>query len=187
MRNLLINMSRIGKNPIVLPAGVTASLAGLELKIKGPKGEVVVLLHPAVQVDLASQEILLSVSEPTEKNSRSLWGLFGSLINNAVKGVTDGFVNELLIEGVGFKAQVQGKQLNMLLGFTHPVIFDIPEGLTVEAPKPTHLLVKGIDKGKVGHFAAKIHKAFEAEPYKGKGIRYAGEVIRRKAGKTVTK
>ena len=104
-----------------------------------------------------------------------------------IKGVTDGYAKELLIEGVGFKAAMQGKVLSLLLGFTHPVNFDVPEGLTVEVPKPTQVFIKGIDKMKVGYFAAKVRKAFEAEPYKGKGIRYQGEVVRRKAGKTVTK
>ncbi len=104
-----------------------------------------------------------------------------------IKGVTDGFSKELAIEGVGFKAAIQGKQLNLALGFTHPVIFEIPEGLTVEVPKPTSIIIKGIDKVKVGQFAAKIRKVYEAEPYKGKGVRYVGEVVRRKAGKTVTK
>jgi len=104
-----------------------------------------------------------------------------------IKGVTDGYSKELLIEGVGFKAQAQGKTLNLLLGFTHPIVMNVPEGLTVETPKPTQVFVKGTDKVKVGEFSAQVRRHYEAEPYKGKGVRYAGEVVRRKAGKTVTK
>ena len=103
------------------------------------------------------------------------------------KGVTDGFSKELFIEGVGFKAALTGKTLNLALGFTHPVVFEVPTGLTVEVPKPTTVIIRGVDKVKVGHFAAKIRKMYEAEPYKGKGVRYVDEVVRRKAGKTVTK
>jgi large subunit ribosomal protein L6 len=118
---------------------------------------------------------------------KALHGTTRSVIFNMIKGVTDGYAKELTIEGVGFKAQAQGKTLNLLLGFTHPVIFDVPEGLTVETPKPTQVFIKGVDKIKVGDFAAKIRKVYEAEPYKGKGVRYVDEVVRRKAGKTVTK
>jgi large subunit ribosomal protein L6 len=118
---------------------------------------------------------------------KALHGTTRSVISNMITGVTNGYSKELAIEGVGFKAQLQGKSLNLSLGFTHPVIFEIPEGLTAETPKPTQVIIKGIDKVKVGQFAAKIRKVYEAEPYKGKGVRYLGEVVRRKAGKTVTK
>ena len=126
-----------------------------------------------------------SVSD--QKTDRALQGTTRSLVSNMIKGVTEGYTKELLIEGVGFKAQVQGKELHLSLGFTHPVILPLPEGVTVEVPKTTQVFVKGIDRMKVGQFASKIRKVYEAEPYKGKGVRYAGEVVRRKAGKTVTK
>ena len=121
------------------------------------------------------------------KTDKALHGTTRSVVASMIEGVTNGFSKELAIEGVGFKAAVQGKQLNLSLGFTHPVIFDIPEGLTAATPKPTQVIITGVDKVKVGHFAAKIRKVYEAEPYKGKGVRYLGEVVRRKAGKTVTK
>ena len=121
------------------------------------------------------------------KTDKALHGTTRSVVASMIKGVTDGFTKELAIEGVGFKAAVQGKQLNLALGYTHPVLFDIPEGLTATTPKPTQVIITGVDKVKVGHFAAKIRKVYEAEPYKGKGVRYLGEVVRRKAGKTVTK
>ena len=179
-------MSRIGKKPLLIPENVKCSMSQTAILVEGPKGKLEFKPSPRVQA-IVKDNVMTFTRASDGITDKALHGTTRSLVANMIKGVTDGFVKELLIEGVGFKAAVQGKQLNMLLGFTHPVIFDIPEGLTVEAPKPTHLLVKGIDKAKVGHFAAKIHKAFEAEPYKGKGIRYAGEVIRRKAGKTVTK
>ena len=179
-------MSRIGKKPLLIPQNVKCSVNPTTILVEGPKGKLE--FKPSARIQTIIKDNVLTVTRTSDAiTDKALHGTTRSVIANMVKGVTDGFVKELLIEGVGFKAQVQGKQLNMLLGFTHPVLFDIPEGLTVEAPKPTQLLVKGIDKGKVGLFAAKIHKVFEAEPYKGKGIRYAGEVIRRKAGKTVTK
>ena len=179
-------MSRIGKKPLSIPQNVKCSVSQTAILVEGPKGKLE--FNPSPRIQAVIKDNLLTVTRKSNAiTDKALHGTTRSLIANMIKGVTDGFVKELLIEGVGFKAAVQGKKLNMLLGFTHPVIFDIPEGLTVEAPKPTQLLVKGIDKAKVGLFAAKIHKAFEAEPYKGKGIRYAGEIIRRKAGKTVTK
>lgn len=179
-------MSRVGKKPIEIPKGVKVAVDHLLVNVEGPKGKLEFKLHPRVKATL--KDNLLTVAPVSEmKTDRALQGTSRSVIHNMIQGVTNGYTKELSIEGVGFKASVQGKQLQLLLGFTHPVIFDTPEGVTVEAPKPTQVFVKGIDKVKVGQFAAKIRKAFEAEPYKGKGIKYAGEVIRRKAGKTVTK
>ena len=179
-------MSRIGKKPLAIPQNVKCSVSPSAIVVEGPKGKLE--FKPSTRVQAVIKDSVLTFTRVSDAiTDKALHGTTRSVVANMIIGVTDGFVKELLIEGVGFKAQVQGRQLNMALGFTHPVLFDIPEGLTVETPKPTHLLVKGIDKGKVGLFAAKIHKAFEAEPYKGKGIRYAGETIRRKAGKTVTK
>jgi large subunit ribosomal protein L6 len=173
-------MSRIGKKPIEIPSNVKLNVDKGSVKVEGPKGKLNFNLH--TRVSALVKDKTLTVEAPS-----ALQGTTRSCISNMIKGVTDGFSKELEIQGVGFKAAVTGKQLNLALGFTHPVIFDIPEGLTVEAPKPTQLVIKGIDKVLVGQFAAKIRKVYEAEPYKGKGVRYVGEVVRRKAGKTVTK
>ena len=179
-------MSRVGKKPIEVPKNVKLAVNPGSVNIEGPKGKMSFPLSPRVKAAL--KENVLTVSAVTDqKNDRALQGTARTLIFNMIKGVTDGFVKELAIEGVGFKAQMQGKTLNVALGFTHPVLFEIPEGLTVEVPKPTQIVIKGADKVLVGLFAAKIRKVYEAEPYKGKGVRYLGEVVRRKAGKTVTK
>ncbi len=179
-------MSRVGKKPIEVPKNVKLAVHPASVNIEGPKGKMSFPLSPRVKAAL--NENVLTVSAVTDqKNDRALQGTARTVIFNMIKGVTDGFVKELAIEGVGFKAQIQGKTLNVALGFTHPVLFEVPEGLTVEVPKPTQILVKGADKVLVGLFAAKVRKVYEAEPYKGKGVRYLGEVVRRKAGKTVTK
>ena len=179
-------MSRVGKKPIEVPKNVKLAVNPGSVNIEGPKGKMNFPLSPRVKAAL--KENVLTVSAVTDqKNDRALQGTARTIIFNMIKGVTDGFVKELAIEGVGFKAQMQGKTLNVALGFTHPVIFEVPEGLTVEVPKPTQIVVKGADKVMVGLFAAKVRKVYEAEPYKGKGVRYLGEVVRRKAGKTVTK
>ncbi len=179
-------MSRVGKKPIDIPKTVKMVLEHSTVKVEGPKGKLSFQVHSRVKASL--KEGVFTVQPfSNSKVDRALQGTTRSCVSNMIKGVTEGYVKELSIEGVGFKAAVQGKQLNLSLGFTHPVLFDIPEGLAVETPKPTIIFVKGIDKVQVGQFAAKIHKVYEAEPYKGKGVRYAGEVVRRKAGKTVTK
>ena len=179
-------MSRVGKKPIEVPKNVKLTLEPGAVNVEGPKGKMSLRLSPRVQA--AVKDSVFTVSPVTnQKNDRALQGTTRTILFNMIKGVTDGFVKELAIEGVGFKAQMQGKALNLLLGFTHPVVFQVPEGLTVETPKPTQILVKGADKVQVGLFAAKVRKVYEAEPYKGKGVRYLGEVVRRKAGKTVTK
>lgn len=179
-------MSRVGKKPIEVPKAVKIAIAGGVVNVEGPKGKLQLKLNTRVKPVL--KETALTVEAlTTNKVDRALQGTTRSVISNMIKGVTDGYMKELGIEGVGFKAAIQGKVVNLSLGFTHPVNFDIPEGLTVEAPKPTILIIKGIDKVLVGQFAAKIRKMYEAEPYKGKGVRYAGEVVRRKAGKTVAK
>jgi len=179
-------MSRIGQKPIEIPKGVKLVVNQGLVNVEGPKGK---LSFPVShRIKTVMKENVLVLERATDSiPDKSIHGTTRSCIANMIKGVTDGFVKELQIEGVGFKAAVQGKQLNLALGFTHPVIFDIPEGLTAETPKPTIVIIKGTDKVKVGHFAAKIRKVYPAEPYKGKGVRYAGEVVRRKAGKTVTK
>jgi len=154
--------------------------------VEGPKGKLQFKISPRIKAVLKDDRLSFD-RVSNQKSDKALHGTTRSVINNMILGVTNGFSKELAIEGVGFKAQIQGKVLNLLLGFTHPVIFNVPEGLTVETPKPTQVVIKGVDKVQVGHFAAKIRKVYVAEPYKGKGVRYLGEVVRRKAGKTVTK
>ena len=179
-------MSRVGKKPIEIPKTVKLSLEDSTVRVEGPKGKLSFQMNPRVR-GTAKDGIFRVEPVSASKMDGALHGTTRSVVANMIQGVTEGFSKELAIEGVGFKAALQGKQLNLALGFTHPVIFEVPEGLTVEAPKPTVVVVKGIDKVKVGQFASKIRKVYEAEPYKGKGVRYTGEVIRRKAGKTVTK
>ena len=179
-------MSRIGKKPIELPKGVKVAVSQGQVNVEGPKGKLSFSLDRRIQATVKENQLLFERQSDAIPD-KTIHGTTRSVVANMIKGVTDSFSKELQIEGVGFKASVQGKQLHLLLGFTHPVIFDIPEGLTAETPKPTVVVIKGIDKVKVGHFAAKIRKVYKAEPYKGKGVRYANEVVRRKAGKTVTK
>ncbi len=177
-------MSRIGKKPITLTNQVKANLKGQKLNIQGPKGKLEMDIHPRIKVTVQNDQI--EVSRPTNiRTDRCLHGLMRSLIQNMVVGVTEGYKKELEIEGVGFKAQVKGKTLNLALGYTHPIDYEIPEGVEVKCIKPTQLLVSGIDKQRVGQAAAEIRRFHEPEPYKGKGIHYVGEQIRRKAGKTV--
>ncbi|MBI4432719.1 MAG: 50S ribosomal protein L6 [Candidatus Omnitrophica bacterium] len=179
-------MSRVGKKAIEVPKNVKIAVGSGTVNVEGPKGKLSFRVSPRVKTLL--KDGVLSVEPVSElKQDRALQGTTRSVISNMIKGVTDGFAEELLIEGVGFKAVMQGKSINLALGFTHPVVLPVPEGLVVEAPKPTQIFIKGIDKVEVGRFTAEIRKIYEAEPYKGKGIRYAGEVVRRKAGKTVTK
>ena len=179
-------MSRLGKKPISVPGNVKVAVQNGVIHVEGPKGKLDFKVSSRIEAEVKEGQLTFKRST-NQPNDRALHGTSRSLVSNMIKGVTDGFSKELSIEGVGFKALLQGKQLNLLLGFTHPVIFDIPEGLQIETPKPTIVIVKGVDKVQVGHFAAKIRKVYEAEPYKGKGVRYVGEIVRRKAGKTVTK
>ena len=178
-------MSRIGKKPILIPQGVKVQVSGTKVHVEGPKGKMDLNVHPRMKVAVDASQIV--VSRPTNTNQdRSLHGLTRTLIFNVIAGVTQEFSKALDIEGIGFKAALQGKNLQLNLGFSHPIDFVIPEGIKVEVPKPTNLVVKGIDKVLVGQTAANIRKFFEPEPYKGKGIRYAGEQVRRKAGKAAS-
>ncbi len=175
-------MSRIGKLPVALPAGVKVSLDGTKLSVQGPKGSLSQELHERMTIAVETDKIV--VTRPTdEKQDTALHGLTRSLINNMVVGVTTGFEKVLEINGVGYRAEVKGKELTLSLGFSHPVVYELPEGITVEVEKQTKLTVKGIDKQLVGSAAAKIRSFREPEPYKGKGIKYADEHIVRKAGK----
>ncbi|CEH36127.1 50S ribosomal protein L6 [bioreactor metagenome] len=177
-------MSRIGVKPITVPAGVEVTIAeGNLVTVKGPKGTLTKQLDGAMKIN--QEENTITVERPTNnKQHRALHGLTRTLIDNMVVGVTNGFEKKLELVGVGYRAQKQGKKLVMNLGYSHPVEMEDPEGITVESPNQTELIVKGIDKQLVGNYAAKIRDWRKPEPYKGKGIRYAGEVVRRKEGKT---
>lgn len=177
-------MSRVGKLPIVVPQKVKVDLQGATVLVEGPKGK---LSHQVPKgLTLESAEGKLHVKrEADTKELKSLHGLTRTLVFNMIKGVTDGYMKELEIQGVGYRALVNAGKLELYVGLTHAVIYPIPQGITVEAPKPTQLVVKGIDKALVGMVAARIRDFAPPEPYKGKGIRYVGEVVRRKAGKAV--
>ena len=175
-------MSRIGKLPIVIPAGVDVSIDGSTVTVKGPKGELTRTVHSNMVVEKDGATI--TVTRPNDnKINRSLHGLTRTLIANMITGVNEGFKKELEINGVGYRAAKQGNQLVMNIGYSHQVFMDEPEGITVEVPAPNKIVVHGADKQKVGQFAAEIREKRPPEPYKGKGIKYADEVIRRKEGK----
>lgn len=177
-------MSRIGKKPVAVPAGVKVDIKGQKVTIQGPKGTMAFSVHPRLKVSLKDNQV--SVERPTDvRTDRALHGLTRSLIQNNIVGVTQGYAKDLDIVGVGFKAQVKGKVLNLALGYTHPIDYVIPEGLEIKCPNQTRISVSGVDKQKVGQAAADIRGFYEPEPYKGKGIHYVGETIRRKQGKTV--
>lgn len=176
-------MSRIGKLPIPIPDGVDVSFEGGELAVKGPKGRLAASLPELISLELEDSTLVLRRPDD-KKESRALHGLARALANNMVTGVTSGFTKELEIQGVGYRADVQGRKLNLVLGLSHPVEMEVPEGLDVRMEGPTRLVVEGIDKEQVGQFAANIRSLRPPEPYKGKGIRYADEQVRRKVGKT---
>ncbi len=177
-------MSRIGRMPIAIPAGVTVEVAeNNKVTVKGPKGTLERVLPSEMEIKAEGAEVV--VSRPNDlKKMKSLHGLTRTLIHNMVVGVTEGFEKKLEIQGVGYNAQMQGKNLKLALGFSHPVIITPPEGITITTPSSVMILVSGADKEKVGQVAAEIRAWREPEPYKGKGIRYSGEYVRRKAGKT---
>jgi large subunit ribosomal protein L6 len=175
-------MSRVGKNPIPVPTGVTVDLKNNNIKVKGPKGELARTLHPDMIVKV--EENVITVERPTEsKPHKSLHGLTRTLVFNMVEGVSNGFKRELEIEGVEYRAELKGKALVMALGYSHPVRYEPAEGVEIEVADPKKITVLGIDKQKVGQAAAEIRGFRPPEPYKGKGIRYVGEQVRRKAGK----
>jgi large subunit ribosomal protein L6 len=175
-------MSRIGKKPVPLPKGVTASVQGKTVTVKGPKGELKTTLVDEIDASVGEHGITLTPRKDMERADR-MWGLSRTLVNNLVVGVIHGFEQKLEIQGVGYRAAVQGKTLNLQLGFSHDVNYPIPEGISIKAEKPTMLTVSGIDKQLVGQVAAEIRAWRPPEPYKGKGVRYAGEYVRRKEGK----
>jgi large subunit ribosomal protein L6 len=175
-------MSRVGYKPVTIPSGVTANVDGQTIKMKGPKGALEVVLHDDVSVTLDKAAIKVEPRSET-KRARSLWGTSRTQVANLVAGVTKGFEERLEITGVGYRAAVQGKQLNLQLGYSHDVNYPIPQGITIATPKPTEIVVSGIDKQLVGQVAADIRDFRRPEPYKGKGVKYAGEYIFRKEGK----
>ena len=175
-------MSRIGKKAVAVPSGVTANVEGQTVKVKGPKGALQVVVHDDVAVAMDKGGIKLEPRSET-KRARSMWGTSRTLVANVMSGVTKGFEERLDITGVGYRAAVQGKTLQLQLGFSHDVHFPIPEGIAIVTPKPTEIVVTGIDKQKVGHVAAEIRGYRPPEPYKGKGVKYANEYIFRKEGK----
>jgi len=175
-------MSRIGKKPVPLPKGVTATVDGKNVKVKGPKGELSMKLVAEVDAKVEADGITVTPREGMEK-ARQMWGLSRTLVNNLVVGVTQGFSQKLEINGVGYRAAVQGKNLNLQLGFSHDVAYPIPAGIAITSEKPTMLTVAGMDKQLVGQVAAEIRSYRPPEPYKGKGVKYAEEHIRRKEGK----
>jgi large subunit ribosomal protein L6 len=175
-------MSRIGRQPIELPEGVEVDVRPGSVSVKGPKGELSQTVHTGMKVSIENGTV--TVARPTDRGEhRALHGLTRSLIANMVEGVTDGFERRLEIQGVGYRAQLKGKALELSLGYSHPVSVPAPDGIEFEVPQPTEVVVRGIDKQLVGETAARIRKTRPPEPYKGKGVRYAGEQVSRKVGK----
>jgi large subunit ribosomal protein L6 len=175
-------MSRVGKKPVAIPSGVTASVEGQVVKVKGPKGALSLVLHDDVTAKVEDGGIKVDPRAET-KRARAMWGTYRSLLDNVMTGVTKGFERRLEISGVGYRAALQGKNLQVQLGYSHDIVYPIPEGITIAVPKPTEIVVSGIDGQKVGHVAAEIRAFRKPEPYKGKGVKYAGEYIFRKEGK----
>ena len=175
-------MSRIGKKAVPVPAGVTVNLSGQDLSVKGPKGELRFALNDQVVAKMEGTSVKVDPKDKS-KLARSSWGMSRTMVANMVKGVTTGFSKSLEINGVGYRAAVQGKVLQLNLGYSHDVNYAIPEGIEIKTPKPTEIVVSGIDKQRVGQVAAEIREYRGPEPYKGKGVKYAGEYIFRKEGK----
>jgi large subunit ribosomal protein L6 len=175
-------MSRIGKKPVTIPGGVTARVNGQEVAMKGPKGELKHVLVDALVAKLENNELEVAMREDT-KEARAMWGMSRTMVANLITGVTEGFTKKLEITGVGYRAAVQGQNVQLQLGYSHDVVHPIPQGIQVVCPKPTEIVITGIDKQKVGQVAAELRRYRPPEPYKGKGVRYAGEYIFRKEGK----
>jgi large subunit ribosomal protein L6 len=175
-------MSRIANSPVPVPQGVDVTINESEISVKGSKGSLTLAMHQAVSVAHEDGQLLLKAAKQTQQ-AVALAGTFRSLINNMVVGVTDGFQKQLELQGVGYRAQAQGKKLNLTLGFSHPVVYQVPEGIDIETPSQTQIVVKGIDKQRVGQVSAEIRAFRPPEPYKGKGVRYADEYVKRKEAK----
>ena len=177
-------MSRIGKQPIIIPAKVKVAVNGQKVSVEGPKGKLNLELHRRTSLKVDGDKIVVSRENDTAE-SKAMHGLGRALVNNMVKGVSEGFVKRLEIQGVGFKAAVQGKNVNLSLGYSHPLLYPIPDQIKVTVEENTKLVIEGPDKAEVGRVAAEIRSYYPPEPYKGKGVRYAGEKVIRKEGKTV--
>lgn len=175
-------MSRIGKKPVALPKGVTAKVDGQTVSVKGPKGELSLTLIDDVTVKMGDDGIEVAPRDDS-KRARSMWGMSRSLVDNLVQGVMSGFSKTLDISGVGYRAALKGKELQLQLGYSHDVLYPIPEGIQIQCPKPTEIVINGIDRSQVGQVAAEIRRYRPPEPYKGKGIKYSTETIFRKEGK----
>jgi large subunit ribosomal protein L6 len=175
-------MSRVGKKAVPVPSGVTASVDGQTVKVKGPKGALEFVVHGDVAAGMEGGAIKLDPRNET-KRARAMWGMSRSVLQNIVTGVSKGFEQKLEISGVGYRAAVQGKNLQLSLGYSHDVVYAIPDGITIATPRPTEIVISGIDKQKVGQVAAEIRGYRPPEPYKGKGVKYANEYIFRKEGK----
>ena len=176
-------MSRIAKNPVDLPSGVEVKMSGRNIQVKGPKGELSLDLHPTV--DMVHEDNQLRLAATTEDSAMAMAGTMRALVSNMVTGVSIGYEKKLTIVGVGYRAQAQGNSLNLSLGFSHPVVYQIAKGVSVETPSQTEIVVSGTDKQLVGQTAAEIRRFRPPEPYKGKGVRYADEQVRRKQAKKV--
>jgi large subunit ribosomal protein L6 len=175
-------MSRIGKKPVPLPKGVTAQVEGQAISVKGPKGELSLTLVDDVTVTLGDDGLEVAPRDES-KRARSMWGMSRSLVDNIVTGVADGFSRTLEISGVGYRAALRGKELQLQLGYSHDVLYPIPDGIQIVCPKPTEIVISGIDRAQVGQVAAEIRRYRKPEPYKGKGVKYSNETIFRKEGK----
>jgi large subunit ribosomal protein L6 len=175
-------MSRIGKKPIPVPKNVTATVDGQKVTVKGPKGQLSLTLVDDIEVAIEDEAVVVKPRADT-KRARSMWGMSRSLVENLMKGTTNGFTRTLEITGVGYRAAIDGKSLKLQLGYSHDVLYPVPEGISIAVPKPTEITISGIEKDKVGQVAAEIRGFRGPEPYKGKGIRYQGEFIQRKEGK----
>jgi large subunit ribosomal protein L6 len=176
-------VSRVGKKPIPITQGVTIEKSNGTVRVKGPKGELSVDIKPEISVTVNEQGVVLGRPSDSRQH-KALHGLYRALIANMVQGVTQGYMKKLEIVGVGYRAEMKGKKLQLQLGYSHPILFSLPSEVNVETPQPTQIVVSGIDKQLVGQVAAKIRDMRPVEPYKGKGIKYEGEYVRRKAGKT---
>jgi large subunit ribosomal protein L6 len=175
-------MSRIGKKPVQVPAGITASVDGQKVTAKGPKGELFFVANDEIKLELKDNAVSVTPVNDS-KDARSKWGMSRTMIENIFKGVKDGYERKLEINGVGYRAAMQGKNLQLQLGFSHDVVYEAPQGITIAVPKPTEIVVSGINKQQVGQVAAEIREYRGPEPYKGKGVKYAEERIVRKEGK----
>jgi large subunit ribosomal protein L6 len=175
-------MSRVGNRAVAVPSGVTANIEGQTVKVKGPKGALQVILHDDVVATMDKGAIKVDPRSDS-KRARAMWGTYRALVSNIVTGVKDGFEQRLEINGVGYRAAVQGKNLQLQLGYSHDVVYPIPEGITIATPRPVEIVISGIDRQRVGQVAAEIRAFRPPEPYKGKGVKHAGEYIFRKEGK----